>query len=117
MITKSVRYKRGQIDTIVEGDVTRIVAYDGSGQNKEVVNERAARAFINQYNGHKNWTHWNVSLWLNNDEGLYRAALDYKKRFGARLGSQKMLEDLPTKTPDGATYSATAIQSAMRDMG
>lgn len=21
------------------------------------------------YNGYKNWTHWNVSLWINNDDG------------------------------------------------
>jgi hypothetical protein len=27
-----------------------------------------------KYNGHKNWNHWNVSLWVNNDEGLYRMA-------------------------------------------
>ena len=29
-----------------------------------------------QYLGHKNKNHWNVSLWINNDEGLYRTALD-----------------------------------------
>ena len=27
--------------------------------------------------GHKNKTHWNVSLWINNDESLYRLALDF----------------------------------------
>ena len=26
------------------------------------------------YNGHKNWNHWNVSLWINNDYGLYETA-------------------------------------------
>lgn len=25
------------------------------------------------YNGHPSWAAWNVSLWLNNDEGTYRA--------------------------------------------
>ena len=29
------------------------------------------------YNGHKNWNHWNVSLWINNDEGLYLCARDH----------------------------------------
>ena len=29
---------------------------------------------MTRYNGHKNWNHWNVSLWINNDEGLYRMA-------------------------------------------
>jgi len=28
-----------------------------------------------QYNGYKNWNQWNVSLWINNDEWLYNAAV------------------------------------------
>ena len=31
------------------------------------------------YNGHKNWNHWNVSLWINNDEGLYNFARSCKR--------------------------------------
>lgn len=26
------------------------------------------------YNGHKNYQTWNVTLWINNDEGLYNLA-------------------------------------------
>lgn len=29
------------------------------------------------YNGHKNYNAWNVSLWINNDEGLYNMAKNY----------------------------------------
>ena len=32
-----------------------------------------------EYNGHKNWHYWNVSLWLFNDEGLYRLMLNVCK--------------------------------------
>lgn len=32
-----------------------------------------------EYNGHKNYNHWNVSLWINNDEGLYDLALSARK--------------------------------------
>lgn len=84
------------------------------------------------YNGHKNWNHWNVSLWINNDEELYRMANDciaatrnhksfsiggYKPR---DIAAQRMMERLEwadmVKTPDGAKYSVTTIRAAMRGM-
>ena len=30
-----------------------------------------------EYNGHKNWNHWNVSLWLYNDEAMYREMVHF----------------------------------------
>jgi hypothetical protein len=76
------------------------------------------------YNGHKNWNHWNVSLWINNDEGLYRTAVGlvacYRKCGGRVKAAEAMLEALHnaghTKTPDGAPYSVSAIRAAMVDM-
>ena len=71
-----------------------------------------------KYNGYKNWNHWNVSLWLNNDEGLYRLMLrsiacgvDRDHAVG-RLQETLRREGM-THTPDGAPYSKSAIRSAM----
>lgn len=68
----------------------------------------------------KNWTEWNVSLWINNDEGLYNMAREYARSYGKDLGAQLMLEDLNeygiTETPDGAKYSKTNIRAAMVGM-
>ena len=73
------------------------------------------------YNGHKNWNHWNVSLWINNDEGLYNLARMYARKSGGRdAAAESMLEYLNEsgiyKTPDGAPYSRTTIKAAMRGM-
>lgn len=84
------------------------------------------------YNGHRNWAHWNVWLWINNDEGLYRMAQDYIRRnkhyhsfsiggYKPRdVAAQRMQEALEmegiTHTPDGAKYSVTAIRAAMVGM-
>lgn len=75
-----------------------------------------------KFNGHKNWNHWNVSLWLNNDEWLYGLARQFAKRGPTRaVSAKRMLETLhdfnQTKTPDGAPYSVTTIKAAMRGMG
>lgn len=70
------------------------------------------------YNGHKNWNHWNVSLWLNNDEHLYRTMVNMVRRHDNRDSAAESLRvrllDLgQTHTPDGAPYSRSAIRAAM----
>ncbi|WP_334166823.1 hypothetical protein [Achromobacter mucicolens] len=75
-----------------------------------------------KFNGHKNWNHWNVSLWINNDQGLYdmarravRQARNDKKRAAEMVRDE--LESLGiTHTPDGAPYSVTTIRAAMVEM-
>lgn len=79
-----------------------------------------------KYNGHKNWNHWNVSLWLNNDESLYRSMLSWLKVAGgnkdraARAFHHALTYadfGIPTpKTPDGAPYSFSSIRAAMRGL-
>ena len=70
------------------------------------------------YEGHRNWTHWNVSLWVRNDEGLYNLAKQCLKVNNVRAdAAEEMLEILQEagtrETPDGAVYSKTAIRAAM----
>jgi hypothetical protein len=77
---------------------------------------------MTKYNGHKNWNHWNVSLWIRNDEGLYLMARDHVRNCsGTRTkAAQNMLNELQdmgtSKTPDGAPYSLSSIRAAMTDM-
>lgn len=72
---------------------------------------------MSKFNGHKNWNFWNVSLWINNDEGLYRLALDCIKRAGGKDGGAVLfLGYCPATTPDGAPYSKSAVRAAMVGM-
>ena len=72
---------------------------------------------MSKYNGHRNWTHWNVSLWIGNDEGLYRLARYCIRRASNRTeAARMMLDSLPDKTPDGATYSVTSVRAALVGM-
>lgn len=71
---------------------------------------------MTRYNGHKNWNHWNVSLWINNDEGLYNRARELARRNNREHAVQAMLDELPAKTPDGAPYSKSSVRAAMRDI-
>lgn len=72
------------------------------------------------YQGHKNWNHWNVRLWLNNDENRYRAMREFVEDFRGNkdAAARAMFAELKRsgieKTPDGAPYSISAIRAAMR---
>ena len=67
-------------------------------------------------NGHKNWNHWNVSLWIANDEMLYRLALDCMRDNGLDEAARQFLKAVGRKTPDGAPYSKTSVIAAMRGL-
>lgn len=69
------------------------------------------------YNGHRNYDYWNVALWLANDEGLYRLALDCKRRHKtATAAAEEMIELLPKKTPDGVRYTIPTLRAAIADL-
>lgn len=67
------------------------------------------------YMGHKSWNAWNVSLWLNNDEPLYRMMLAYIRQHGSKdRAADNMARDMKGKeTPDGAVYNRSSIRAAM----
>lgn len=70
-----------------------------------------------KYNGHRSWNAWNVSLWLNNDEGLYNWALGLVREYGRGKAARIMAQDLDgQRTPDGAQFNKTCIYEAMEGM-
>tara|TARA_R100000734_G_C3296501_1_gene87621 strand:+ start:250 stop:468 length:219 start_codon:yes stop_codon:yes gene_type:complete len=66
-----------------------------------------------KYLGHKNWNHWNVSLWLLNDYNEYRNMVDLQSRYGKDRAARIMAHSLVgRKTPDGAPFSYSSIRAA-----
>ena len=69
------------------------------------------------YNGHRSWNAWNVSLWINNDEGLYRRAVELATAYGVGRAAVLLARELAgDTTPDGARYNLTCIREALREI-
>ena len=82
---------------------------------------------MKQYNGHRSRNAWNVSLWISNDESLYRYAMDCIKEArrvcedgitSARLASRAAIYFLQTyansQTPDGAKYNHLSVKLCLQ---
>lgn len=69
------------------------------------------------YNGHPNWQLWNVSMWIVNDYGLYKHAVELLSNYSLKGAADELYYLLKGQsTPDGATYSKVAVRYALRDL-
>lgn len=69
------------------------------------------------FNGHRSWNAWNVSLWINNDESLYRIAMDCLKRANNKAGHAAyyfMRNFAGAKTPDGGVYNRLSVKLCLQ---
>ena len=64
-----------------------------------------------RYNGWKNYATWNVSLWINNDEGIYNDARRFMRRYSGSHPYDDYIAQagLGAKTPDGVAWDAETL--------
>ena len=67
------------------------------------------------YNGWKNWATWNVALWMQNHEGLYRVARQGKTYAEFVQNLEGLGVPLESETPDGARWNDPTLDTAALD--
>ena len=73
---------------------------------------------MSEYNGHKNRNYWNVALWLNGDEHLYRLVCACIGNTRNRTEAiDTLMGRLPIQTPDGTKYTKRNVRAALKIKG
>ena len=95
---------------------------DTSINHKLIVGELKTQkeySMDNIYNGWKNRETWNASLWINNDEPLYRAAVEFmQNNKGIAEPYKAFIKDQGisrSKTPDGIKWIDSKMDYAALD--
>ena len=72
---------------------------------------------MKEYNGHRSWNAWNVSLWLANDEFYYNVVNGLFERHGLAYAIEWFSYHYEgEKTPDGAVFNRLCIKLAIEDL-
>lgn len=71
---------------------------------------------MQEYNGHRSWNAWNVSLWLNGNEETYYLWNWMPLKLTLEGAIECLLMTLPKTTPDGATYNRLSIKLAIEEL-
>lgn len=67
-----------------------------------------------EYNGHPSKGHWNVSLWINNDEHTYTVAMQALKYYSRKDAARWLIMAvLPAHTPDGYQNTYARVYAAL----
>lgn len=74
----------------------------------------------NTYNGWKNRQTWNVALWINNNEPLYRAAVEFMKTYKGKAPYITFIKKNYMeggRTPDNIAWDGTRLDyKALNEM-
>lgn len=81
---------------------------------------------MQEYQGHRSWNAWNVSLHINNEEPLYRAAVRAVQSGKMYKGKARQLRKAVhyffqdtglymERTPDGAVYNPLCVKLTLKD--
>lgn len=69
------------------------------------------------YEGYPSWNSWNVSLWINNDYGLYSMAYQLVRMEGMERAILILTKFWKGKTtPDGGVFNKRSIKLALEGM-
>lgn len=67
-----------------------------------------------EYQGHRSKAAWNVCLYINNEERLYRRACELMRKIKNAKGAARVfMRELPQKTPDGFLYTQTSVAECL----
>lgn len=81
---------------------------------------------MQKYQGHRSWNAWNISLWINNEEPLYRIAVRAVESGKVWKGKSRQLNEAVSyffkdtglymkRTRDGAVYNKLCVKLALKD--
>ena len=69
---------------------------------------------MKNYQGHRSWNAWNVALWIDNDEPLYRFACECNKGRMLEQATRRFMRNMGgERTPDGAVYNRLCVREAL----